>query len=447
MEDGLSILLNIILVTFLVFLNAFFVAAEFSLVKVRGSRLTELIAGGNAKAKIAHHVTTHLDSYLSACQLGITLASLGLGWVGEPAIAGLIVEPLLTSINAPEYLIHPISLGVAFAVITFLHIVLGELAPKSVAIFRTEAVALWLSAPLMWFYKITYPLIWLLNGSANALLRGLGIRPVSEHDSGHTEDEIRILMKESQKSGHIDQNELMLMENIFDFSERLAREIMIPRIVVECLYSDLSFEENLQLVMESRHSRYPIVKEEKDNILGLILSSDVYNAALTQDRATFNLESIIRPVPHIAESMEVSQVLRVMQKERVHMVVVVDEYGGTAGIVTMEDVLEEIVGDIQDELKQEMPDVEVFDSYTSVDGRFLLEKVNHLFHLDIEDDEVDTIAGWIYQQLTDKPQLGSRITYKGIDFEIVDLDNLRINRIKVYALPFDEDYIEEASVV
>lgn len=239
----------------------------------------------------------------------------------------------------------------------------------------------------------------------------------------------------------------MLVENIFDFSERLAREIMIPRIVVECLYSDLSFEENLQLVMETRHSRYPIVREEKDNILGLILSSDVYNAALTQDRATFNLESIIRPVPHIAESMEVSQVLRVMQKERVHMVVVVDEYGGTAGIVTMEDVLEEIVGDIQDELKQEMPDVEVFDSYTSIDGRFLLDKVNHLFHLEIEDEEVDTIAGWVYQQLTDKPQIGSRITYKGIDFEIVDLDNLRINRIKVYALPFDEDYIEEASVV
>ncbi|MBC8079864.1 MAG: HlyC/CorC family transporter [Gorillibacterium sp.] len=445
MEDGLSIFLNVILIFFLVFLNGFFVAAEFALVRVRGSRLTELVSSGNTRAKVAQHVSSRLDAYLSACQLGITLASLGLGWVGEPAIADLMVEPTLIAIHAPEYLIHPISLGIAFAIITFLHIVLGELAPKSIAIFRSEATSLWLSTPLMWFYKLAYPLIWVLNGAANTLLGWFGIEPAGDHDAGHTEEEIRILIKESRRSGHIDDDELALVENIFEFSERIAREIMIPRIMVECLYTDLSFEENLDIVMKTRHTRYPLVMEDKDDIRGIVISSDIYNAALTQEIHTINIDTFIRPVPHIPESMEISQVLRVMQRERVHMVIVVDEYGGTAGIVCMEDVLEEIVGDIHDELEHDKPEVEIFDSYTSLDGRFLLDKVNDLFNLDIEDDEVDTIAGWFYQQLAEKPIVGVRVTYNGIDFEITELDNLRINRIKVFALPFDEDLLEEIS--
>jgi CBS domain containing-hemolysin-like protein len=445
LEDGLSILLNLLLVLFLVLLNGFFVAAEFALVRVRGSRLSELVASGNARAKTAQHVSSRLDAYLSACQLGITLASLGLGWVGEPAIAGLIVAPLMTAMNAPEYLIHPTALGLAFAIITFLHIVLGELAPKSIAIFRSEGTALWLSAPLMWFYKLAYPLIWVLNGAANALLRWIGIEPASEHDASHTEEEIRILIKESQKSGHIDEDELTLVENIFEFSERIAREIMIPRIMIECLYTDLSFEENLDIVMKTRHTRYPLVMEDKDDIRGIVIASDIYNAALTRGIGTIDINSFIRPVPHIPESMEISLVLRTMQRERVHMVVVVDEYGGTAGIVCMEDVLEEIVGDIQDELEHDKPEVEVFDTYTTLDGRFLLDKVNDLFNLDIEDDEVDTIAGWFYQQLAEKPYVGVKVTFGGIDFEITELDNLRINRIKVHALPFDDDLLEAAT--
>lgn len=445
MEDGLSILLNLVLVVFLVLLNGFFVAAEFALVRVRGSRLSELVASGNARAKTAQHVSSRLDAYLSACQLGITLASLGLGWVGEPAIADLIVAPVMTALNAPEYLIHPTALGLAFAIITFLHIVLGELAPKSIAIFRSEGTALWLSAPLMWFYKLAYPLIWVLNGAANTLLSWIGIEPASEHDASHTEEEIRILIKESQKSGHIDEDELTLVENIFEFSERIAREIMIPRIMIECLYTDLSFEENLDIVMKTRHTRYPLVMEDKDDIRGIVIASDIYNAALTRGVGTIDINSFIRPVPHIPESMEISLVLRTMQRERVHMVVVVDEYGGTAGIVCMEDVLEEIVGDIQDELEFDKPEVEVFDTYTTLDGRFLLDKVNDLFNLDIEDDEVDTIAGWFYQQLAEKPYVGVKVTFGGIDFEITELDNLRINRIKVHALPFDDDLLEAAT--
>lgn len=430
----------------LVLLNGFFVAAEFALVRVRASRLSELVSSGNSRAKVAQHVASKLDAYLSACQLGITLASLGLGWAGEPAVADLIVKPFLHWIHAPEYLVTPISLGVAFAVITFLHIVLGELAPKSIAIFRAETTSLWLSTPLMWFYRLMYPIIWLLNGAAGTILGWIGVEPASEHEASHTEEEIRILMKESQKGGYIDENELTLVENIFEFSERLAREVMIPRTVVECLYADTSFEENLASVMETRHTRYPVVMEEKDNVLGFILSSDIYNAALTTpDRSSIRLEPMVRPVPHIPESMEISQVLRVMQRERVHLAVVVDEYGGMAGIIAMEDILEEIVGDIHDEWKEERPEVEVFDTYTSVDGRFLLDKLNDLFRLEIEDEEVDTVAGWVYQQLEEKPRVGMQVAYDGILFEIAELDNLRIERVTIHALPYHEELLEDAS--
>lgn len=435
MEDGIPILLYSLLVIFLVFLNGFFVASEFALVKVRGTRLSQLVNEGNKRAKIAQHVTSKLDAYLSACQLGITLASLGLGWVGEPAIAHLMVEPLMAYLGAPDYLISPVSFGIAFGIITILHIVLGELAPKSIAIFKAEGTALWLSGPLMLFYRLTYPAIFVLNGMANALLRMIGIAPASEHDASHTEEEIRILMKESQKSGHIDENELTLVENIFNFSERVAREVMIPRTMIQCLYTDLSFEENLDIIIKTRHTRYPLAQEEKDRIIGIVHATDIYHAILLHGKDKIDMESMIRPVPHVPEAMEISQVLKVMQKEKVQIVIVVDEYGGTAGIISMEDIMEEIVGEIQDETKLERDEVEVSDEQTSVDGRLLIEKVNELFGLDILDDEFDTIAGWIYSQLNSQPRVGQSVQYQDIRFEIAEVEHLRIHRVNIYALP------------
>lgn len=435
MEDGIPILLYSLLVIFLVFLNGFFVASEFALVKVRGTRLSQLVNEGNKRAKIAQHVTSRLDAYLSACQLGITLASLGLGWVGEPAIAHLMVEPLMAAMGAPEYLISPVSFGIAFAIITVLHIVLGELAPKSIAIFKAEGTALWLSGPLMLFYRLTYPAIWVLNGTANMLLRTVGIAPASEQEAGHTEEEIRILMKESQKSGHIDQDELTLVENIFNFSERVAREVMIPRTMIQCLYTDLSFEENLDIIIRTRHTRYPLAQEEKDRIIGIVHATDIYHSILLHGKDQADLNSMLRPVPHVPEAMEISQVLRVMQKEKVQIVVVVDEYGGTAGIISMEDIMEEIVGDIQDEIKTERTEVEVLGEQTSVDGRLLIEKVNEMFGLDILDDDVDTIAGWVYGQINSQPKVGQSVHYDDVRFEIAEVEHLRIHRINIYALP------------
>ncbi|MNH86860.1 Magnesium and cobalt efflux protein CorC [compost metagenome] len=445
MEDGMWILLNLCLVLFLVLLNGFFVAAEFALVKVRGSRLTELVSSGNKRAKVAQLVVSKLDGYLSACQLGITLASLGLGWVGEPAISHLIVEPLLTYWQAPESMISPVSFAIAFLTITFLHIVLGELAPKSIAIFKAEATSMLLSRPLIFFYKLTYPAIYVLNGTANMLLRWIGIQPVSEHDVGHTEEEIRILMKESQRNGHIDQHELTLVENIFGFSERVAREVMIPRTMIECLYTELPFEENLDIIMKRRHTRFPVADKDKDHIIGMVLVTDVYNAALTQPKDQIELHTFVRSIPHVPEAMEISQVLRVIQKDKVQMVVVVDEFGGTAGIITLEDILEEIVGDIRSEGEFERREVEVEGSMTSLDGRILIEKVNELFRIDIDDEELDTIGGWIYSQLEDVPAVGLKVTFSDIEFEILEVSQLRINRVLVHAVPWSS-MEEEARV-
>lgn len=432
MEDDLWILLNLTIVLFLVLLNGFFVASEFALVKVKGTRLDELASKGNKRAKIAQHVTSRLDAYLFACQLGITLASLGLGWIGGPAIAHSIVEPLLTVIGAPEYLMSPVSFAIAFGIIIFLHIVLGVLAPKSLAIFKTEGTSLWLSGPLMVFYKMTYPVIWLLNGSANKLLSWIGIRPAADHDNGHTEEEIRLLMKESQKSGHIDENELALVENIFDFSERVAREIMVPRTMFACLYADSTFEENLRIVEEERHSRFPVVESDKDNILGLVHASDVYHAALhAEDEGDRDIRRFVRPMMMVPESMEISQVLRFMQKDRVQMVAVVDEYGGTAGLITLEDIIEEIVGDIQDELREERAEVEIVGDKTSLDARMLIQEVNALLQVQIEDDEVDTIGGWVYSQLEAAPQVGQVVALDDLIFEISEVEHLRIQRIIV----------------
>ncbi len=423
--------LNLLLVLFLVFLNGFFVAAEFSLVKVRQTRLTQLVSEGNLKsARYAQKVTQQLDAYLSACQLGITLASLGLGWVGEPAIAHY-VEPMMAFFHLPHYLEGPISLAIAFAIITFLHIVLGELAPKSLAIQKAEATSLWTAGPLMFFYKLSYPLIWLLNGAANLFIRRLGIEPASENESAHTEEEIRLLVTQSHKSGHIDQTELALVDNVFEFSERLAREIMIPRIEMICLYDDNTFEENLEIMRDSRHSRFPVAHEDKDRLIGFVHTTDFYLSALTTGRA--ELKDFLRPLLTVPESMEISHVLRLMQKRRSQLAIVIDEYGGTAGILTMEDILEEIVGDIQDEFDEnERPEIEESaGNALSVSGKTLLTELNDYITIEVVSDEVDTIAGWLYSQLNEEVGNGKAVMYQGYLFTISELENHRITRVGI----------------
>ncbi|RCX17350.1 CBS domain containing-hemolysin-like protein [Fontibacillus phaseoli] len=422
--------INLLIVFILVFLNGFFVAAEFSLVKVRQSRLTQLVSEGNKRAIYALRVNKRLDAYLSATQLGITLASLGLGWVGEPAVSELLIEPLMLKMGVTDpTLISTVSVAIGFAIITFLHIVIGELAPKSLAIQKSEATSLWLSAPLLFFYKIFLPVIWLLNSAANGMLRLIGIEPAGEGEAAHSEEEIRILMNQSAKSGVIDKDEMKLMDNIFDFSDMLAREVMLPRTDMDCLYTNLTWEENMKIIAETKHSRYPVAVEDKDQIIGFVHITDLL---LPEAGRPLNLADMVRPILNVPESMEVSHVLRLMQKKHSQLTLVVDEYGGTAGLLTVEVILEEIVGDLHDEFEDERPEVEKLgEGVYSVDGRLLLEDVNDLMGIDIEDDEVDSVGGWLFKELEGAPAKGKKKSFGNVIFEVAESGRLRITRVKI----------------
>lgn len=435
-----KIVIYMLVVIGLVALNGFFVAAEFSIVKVRQSRLQQLVSEGNTKAKYALSVTRKLDAYLSATQLGITLASLGLGWIGEGAVSTLLIEPLLTfmNVNSPT-LVHSISFVISFAIITFLHIVLGELAPKSFAIRKSEAASLWVSVPLMIFYKIFQPIIWLLNGAANQFLRMFGIQPASEVDA-HTEEEIRILMNQSAKSGILDKDELALFDNVFEFSDRVAREVMRPRMDVECLLLNHTFEENLHTVYETKHTRYPVGEHDKDEIVGFVHITDLLTADPDEEQ---DLRKYIRPILSVPESMEISRVLKLMQRKHSQLAVVIDEYGGTAGILTMEDILEVIVGEISDEFDiDERPMVEMINDEISVDGRFLIEDLNDVLGTDIEDDEVDSIGGWLFKKLEGIIDVGQQIQFGTHIFEVGETDRLRVARILIKKIENTSDSID-----
>lgn len=431
--DGFVIIAwNLFLVIFLVFLNGFFVASEFAIVKARATRIAKLKEAGNRRAKVADKIIKQMDAYLSATQLGITLASLGLGWIGEPAISHLIVEPLLKSLPfaVPDWLVSTLSFAIAFAIITFLHIVLGEMAPKSLAIRRAEPTTLWTATPLDWFYRVFYPFIYVLNGAANRILRWVGVgEMVPDHQQAHTEEEIRMLVTQSHKSGMIDQTELSLFDNIFEFSDRMAREIMVPRVDMICLYTDDSFPESLETIKASRHTRFPLCREDKDNVIGIVHIRHVYEGLLAGE--TPDLIAWARPAVQVPETMEIMEVLRTLQQKRQEVAIVVDEYGGTAGLVTTEDIIEEIFGEIQDEFDDERPFFQKMGRQTSIDARLLIEEVNDHFGLEIDDPDNDTIGGWIFSRLQEVPEVGDEVRYEGYRFIVEEIDHRSVTRLLV----------------
>ncbi|KEQ25011.1 hemolysin family protein [Paenibacillus tyrfis] len=435
-SDPLPLLFNVVLIIVLVLLNGFFVAAEFAMVKVRNSRIDTLAQSGNVSARFAQKITGNLNAYLSACQLGITLASLGLGWVGEPAIAAFL-KPILTDwFGLSPVVIHTISFFVAFSLITALHITLGEQFPKTYAIRQSENVTLWSALPVIIFYKLMYPFIWMLNGASNWMLKRAGIEPATEHESAHTEEEIRVLVKESHKSGFIDNTELTLFDNIFEFTETNAREIMIPRTEMACLYANLPFEDNMEIAHREMRTRYPVCDPDKDNIIGFVHIKDLMKShgALTE------LRSIVRPIAKVPDSMPISRLLKLMQWKKVQIALLIDEYGGTSGMVTLEDILEEIVGEIQDEFDpDERARVEKKDEFNySIDGLMLIDEVNDQFGLEIESENYDTIGGWVYSQVELPPKHGQSVVYQDeFEFVIEETDDLRIARLAVRKLQED----------
>ena len=428
--DIVPILFQLLLVFFLIAMNGFFVAAEFACVKIRPSRLETLIQEGSRQAKYAKQLTDHLDASLSVTQLGITLASLGLGWVGEPAVATLIL-PITHAVGLDDVVGHTISLALAFSIITGMHIVLGELTPKTMAIQNVEKIMLNVALPMLIFQRVMYPFVWLLNHVANWVAHRMGFHTASEGDDAHTEEEIRLLMEESHRQGLIDDTEVDFVDNVFDFTDLNVREIMTPRTDMVCLYLEDTMEENMHTILEEQLTRYPICREDKDHIVGFLHVKDLMRV-MAEGRKP-NLRRLARKAPIVPESMDVSVLLKTMQKQRSQMAIVVDEYGGTAGMVTIEDIVEEIVGDIQDEFDEERPTAErrgkrIF----SVDAKMLLEELEDILEIDIEDEDVDTIGGWLYDQIGQTPRVGQMAASGDNLFYVEEVDGVRITRVLIH---------------
>ena len=439
--DIVPILLQTFLVVFLIAMNGFFVSAEFCCVKMRSSRLETLIQEGNKRAKYAKQLTDELDESLSVTQLGITLASLGLGWVGEPFVAKLIL-PLTHLAGLNDTIGHTVSFALAFTLITSMHIILGELIPKSMAITNTEKILLSIALPMLMFWKVFYPFVWLLNHTANFVARHLGYDHTGEGEIAHNPEEIRLLLEESHKQGLVDDTEVDFVDNVFDFTELNVREIMVPRTDMVCIYLNKSYEENLKIILEEQMTRYPICKEDKDHIIGFLHVKDLMNAIVKGHKPI--LRHLARKVFVVPESMDVSVLLKTMQKNRSQLAIVVDEYGGTAGMVTIEDIIEEIVGEIQDEFDEERPTAEKrSDNIYSIDAKMLLEDLEDTLGIEIDDDDVDTVGGWLYSQLGGKPQIGQQSSYEGNIFSVEEVEGLRITRILVRLAKKNSESTEE----
>ncbi|WP_458460958.1 hemolysin family protein [Paenibacillus sp.] len=422
--------LNLVLVAILIGLSAFFVAVEFALVRVRPSRIDQMIAEGNKRALAVKQAVANLDGYLSACQLGITITSLGLGWLGEPTVEK-ILHPVFESMQIPEAVSSFLSFVIAFASITYLHVVVGELAPKTIAIRKAETVALLTSTPIIWFNRIMYPFIWLLNGSANQLVKLFGIKPASEHEDAHSEEELQIIINESFESGKINQSEFGYVSRIFAFDEMLAKEIMVPRTDMVCLYVNRTNEENLEIIREEQYTRFPVVNESKDDIIGIINTKQFFLELYGNDEPV-DLSSLIQPVSAVHETTPVKDLLKKMQKDGVHIAVLVDEYGGTSGMVTIEDVLEQIVGEIRDEFDaDEVEDIQVInENYVIMDGKVSLSKVNDMFMSSLDADEWDTIGGWLYSH---RPEMNEQEEYEfeNLIFVLLEKDKNRFYKVAV----------------
>ncbi|MHC1758717.1 MAG: hemolysin family protein [Negativicutes bacterium] len=410
--------------------NGFFVLAEFALVRIRKTRLEELAQRGDNRASLALKMLGRMDSYLSAVQLGVTLASLGLGWLGEPAVAAYIEPFVFQYFPGSTIVLRSVSLLLSFFVVTFVTVVLGELIPKNVAMQKTEAVLLWSVWPLYVFHKLGWPIIALFDRSARILLNLMGIEPARDIDMAHSEDELRMIVSASRRGGVLDQMESELIDNVFDFADRMAREVMIPRRDMVCLFVDDPFEDNLRVVMGTAHTRYPLCKEDKDHVLGMVHIRDLmsYNGTRHENP---ELTSVMREVLMVPEGMSVAKLLQLMRHKRIHLAVVVDEYGGTAGLVALEDVIEEIVGNIQDEHDKPMePEIQRMpDGSFQFDGGVLLDDVLKLLNIRLDEHEEDTVGGYIFGLLGRQPTKGDQVEIGEYQFKVLKTDGFRILRV------------------
>jgi len=426
-----TVLLDIGAVFLIVFLNGFFVAAEFAIVKVRSTQIESLVREGSARARIAQHITSHLDIYLSSCQLGVTMTSLGLGWVGEPFVARLL-EPVLAMFGAGEALVHTAAFVVGFSLITFLHIVMGEQAPKWMAIQHTRRITLAIARPLDLFTRMFHPAILLLNTSAKLLLKVLGIKPVGDGDLAQSEEELRIILSRGKALTSMGKSISLRAMRLRD---RMVREIMVPRTSVVFLSTEGSIEENVSRAIENQFTRYPLCEKNLDNVLGMIHIKDLFRLQGEKGSGSRLLE-IRREVLFVPETMVLEKILTLFLTKRILMAVAVDEYGGTAGMVTLEDVLEELVGDIRDEFDVESgPAQKISDTEYLIDGSMPLREFAAQFGIPASLEDVVTVSGYVFQVLGRIPERGTPVPLGKWQGVVEAVERRKVKTLRVIRLP------------
>jgi len=413
----------------LVALNGFFVAAEFSLVAARRSKLDEMIAKGDRGAKAVQVAIQHLDRIIAGTQLGITMASLALGWIGEPVLASIFDDFFRRiGLNPSPTAVHVAAVPVAFFILTFFHIVLGELAPKSIALTSPEKTARAVVRPLMLFSRFMSPFIWLFNGAANSLLKVLGVK-LATGEEGHSPEEIRFLVMQAHARGTLDESDRAMLAGVLDFHEKKARDVMHPRTEIVALDVEATEEEVWEVLRRERYSRYPVYRDSLDDVIGVFLAKDLW---LHSGDAPFNLADFVREPMYVPDSRPAERVLDDLRKTRAHMAVVLDEYGGTAGIVTMEDLVEEVVGDIADEYDFASRESVMTDGVLELAGSLSLIDVRSDYRVQIPEGDWTTLGGYAFAKLGRLPRMGDRIPIPGGEMEVVAMDGRRIAALRIH---------------
>jgi len=425
--------LRVSLVMLLVLANGFFVAAEFALVSVRHTRIAQLTQQGHRGARWVQRAIENPDRFIAATQLGITLASLGLGWVGEPALSRLL-QPIVELFpgQLESEVSHGLSAGLAFALITFLHVVVGELAPKSIALQNPVRTSLVVAQPTVltaWLFK---PAIWALNGAGNALLRLLGIKPAAAHELVHSMEELEMLVSASAERGMMEDSEQEMLHAVFDFRDTLVRQVMVPRTEVVAVPAEAGLEQILQVATAHGHSKMPVYQDDLDHVLGVVHLKDVVAAQRKPGHETLTAREVMRETVFVPEVARVSTLLQVFRARQRHTAIALDEYGGTAGVVTLEDLLEEIFGEVSDPFDRGSAIQPQPDGSSLVDGLIRIEEINEHFGLDLQDPHYDTIAGFMLGRLGRLATVGDTVTTDGVRITVDSMDGKRVARVWIF---------------
>lgn len=447
--DPTDIFVNIFIIVFLLFVNGFFVAAEFSLVKVRKTRLEQLCEEGNSHARRALKLVNETNKMLAAAQLGVTIASIALGWVAEATIVQLI-EPIIRILPVANAAIfaHAVAVPISFVLVTYFHVLLGEQLPKCLALQHTEKLALLVATPMDMFITIFKPFVWLLLVSGDKILCAFHATS-SDSSLVHSTEELDMLVDVSYNEGVLNETEAEMLHNMFKFSDLMAKQVMIPRTDMLCIPNDITYDDLTKLALENQYTRYPVYEENIDKILGFIHVKDLYS--LSMNKENFSIEKLIRPLMLVPETMTLDNLIIQFKKEHAQVAVVIDEFGGTAGLITLEDVLEEIIGDVQDEFdEEEEADIREIGENTYIANAMMrIDELAEFFGIKasrFEEDDVETIAGLVVKLIGHIANVGDSVTYEGLTFTVIEVDGARITKLKVYKEPVlqSESESEEA---